>query len=57
MYFKATPQFLQTILSKVGMMVAYDDMDSISKEEGLGVLAFDGGNIGTKQDGLQKLVN
>ena len=38
-------------------MIAYDDMDSLTKEEQLGVIAFDGGNIGTKQHGLQKLVN
>ena len=41
----------------MGLLIAYDDMDSLSKEEQMGVLAFDGGNIGTKQDGLQKLVS
>lgn len=37
-------------------MIAYDDMDSLSKEEMLGVLSFDGGQVGTKQDGLQIMV-
>ena len=48
---------MQAILGKVGLMVSYDDLDSLNKEEMLGVVAFDGGNIGTKQDGLQKLVS
>ena len=44
-------------MGKVGLIISYDDLDSLNKEEMLGVVASDFGNIGTKQDGLQKLVN
>ena len=54
--FQATPEFLQMIGSKVGLMIAYDDNDSARREEVLAVTRFEGAAIGTKTSGVNKQV-
>ena len=52
-YIKATPEFLQTMCEKIGLMLAYDDNDSLRREEVLGVSRFEGAAIGTKTSGVK----
>ena len=41
---------------RVGLMLAYDDNDSLRREEVLGVSRFEGAAIGTKTSGVKQQV-
>lgn len=53
---QTTTPFIQLILEKVCLAAVYDDNSSKNKEECLVVTKFDGGNVGTKGGGIQKMV-
>ena len=42
--------------SKVGLLISWDDNDSLKNEELVGVVHFDGAIVGTKKDGVQQMV-
>lgn len=44
------------VCSKVGLLITWDDNDSLRNEENVGVIHFDGALVGTKKDGVQELV-
>ena len=44
-------------MEKVCLATVYDDNSSKSKEESLVITKFDGGNVGTKGGGIQKMVS
>ena len=41
---------------RVGLMIAYDDNDSLRREEILGVSRFEGAAVGTKTAGIKQQV-
>ena len=43
--------------SKVGLLISWDDNDSLKNEELVGVVHFDGALVGTKKDGVQEMVS
>ena len=54
--YQTTTQFIQLIMEKVCLATVYDDNSSKSKEEALVITKFDGGAVGTKGGGIQKMV-
>ena len=55
--FQSSPEFILNICTKVGLLISWDDNDSMRNEEVVGVVRFDGAQIGTKKTGVQQLVS
>ena len=41
----------------MGLLISWDDNDSMRNEEVVGVVRFDGALVGTKKSGVQQLVS
>ena len=54
--FQASPEFILMMCSKIGLLISWDDNDSLKNEELVGVVHFDGALVGTKKDGVQEMV-